>query len=192
LSTNLLNVYASVSSMEAALSDSLSYYYFADGTNNKDKKGDFHFAQKTNNPDKERWKQYKVINGGVVGAPIFYFSKSFNQVIGLGFLADTKREKFSGEYWKDILTNENLQKEAITEILKLKAYYYSDVQNTSEVVKMRDKLYKVNTKEEFEEYKKSYDEKKYKEAFENNLILFIIIYVIYFHHLIHPPFCIHP
>ena len=175
LSTNLLNVYASVSSMEAALSDSLSYYYFADGTNSKDKKGDFHFAQKTNNPGKERWKQYKVINGGVVGAPIFYFSKSFNQVIGLGFLADTTRKKFSGNYWNKILTDEKLQDEAITEIIKLKAYYYSNVQNTSEVVKMRDKLYKVNTKEEFEEYKKSYDEKKYKEAFENNLILFTYI-----------------
>lgn len=175
LSTNLLNVYTSVSSRTAALSDSLSYYYFADGTNGTDKKGDFYFAQKSTEPAKKRWKQYKVINGGVVGAPIFYFSRSFNQVIGLGLLSDTKIDKFSGQYWKDILTSKSLQTKAITEILKLKAYYHADPKNITDASDMRDKLYKIKTEKDFEKYKEFYDKDRYKSLFENSLILFTYV-----------------
>lgn len=127
LSMSFIQGLQEVSNIDSSVVAGINYYFFADGSDSQYDKGTLYVTDKNQN-----WTQYEIINGGCIGALIYYFNSIFYNAYS-SILQDVTIDNID----KSLLNNNS---DLLLALLKLKTYYYSSVNNTSDAYSLKNNL----------------------------------------------------
>lgn len=131
LSKSFIQGYQTVSNKDFSIVAGINYYYFADGSNNDYEKGALYLTDKNQN-----WTQYEIVNGGCIGALVYYFNSTFYNAYS-SILQDVTIDNID----KSLLNDTD---KLLLALLKLKTYYYADVNNISNAYSLKNELLQGN------------------------------------------------